>query len=598
MPVLPPINLKRWIDEHRDLLKPPVGNKMVWQDSEFMVMVVGGPNQRKDFHVEDGEELFYQVEGDIVVRIIEDGKVRDVPIREGEMFLLPPGIPHSPQRPANTVGLVIERRRAEDEQDHLRWFCEKCGQELHDAEFQLVDLGKQLKPIIEEFYADRAAPDLQALRARDVRSREPRRRNEPCDRRAPDRPPHPHPAGALARPEGALRLRRLRGARPLRALPGADGHRRQAVPRDRRQLLGPGPPPRRMRSRSACPCRSSPPCRSCSATGPSPADGLDLSRILNDHIAEVVAAHPRRFIGLGTVPMQDADARDPGAGALRRASWASRACRSAPTSTGSNLDDPALFPVFEAAAELGAAVFVHPWDMLGKERMTQYWLPWLVGMPTETTLAIALGDLRRRARAAAAAPDRVRARRRLLPRHVRAARAWLRGPPRPGGRPEQRRASANTSGGSGSIRSPTTPTCCGTCSGLIGADRVALGSDYPFPLGEDRAGRAHRFDERSRRRARGGGSSPTRRSSSWPATGVRSHDHETGVSREAGFAEAQDAADPLASYREEFEWPVDGAGRRLTYLVGNSLGLLPEGARAASSTRSWMNGRAGASRAT
>lgn len=153
MPVPPPINLKRWIDAHREFLKPPVGNKMVWQDAEFMVMVVGGPNQRKDFHVEDGEEWFFQVEGDIVVRIIEDGQVRDVPIREGEMFLLPAGIPHSPQRPVNTVGLVIERRRVEGEHDHLRWFCEKCGTELHDAEFQLQDLGKQLKPIIEGFYA-------------------------------------------------------------------------------------------------------------------------------------------------------------------------------------------------------------------------------------------------------------------------------------------------------------------------------------------------------------------------------------------------------------------------------------------------------------
>ena len=119
-----------------------------------MVMAVGGPNQRKDFHVEDGEEFFFQVEGDIVLRIIENGAVREIPIREGEMFLLPPNIPHSPQRPANTVGLVIERRRAEDEKDHLRWFCEKCGEMLYDANFQLVDLGKQLKPIIEEFWAD------------------------------------------------------------------------------------------------------------------------------------------------------------------------------------------------------------------------------------------------------------------------------------------------------------------------------------------------------------------------------------------------------------------------------------------------------------
>lgn len=154
MPPLMPINLKSFINENRELLRPPVGNKMVWQNAEFIVMVVGGPNQRKDFHIEDGEEFFFQVEGDIVLRIIEDGNIREVPIREGEMFLLPAGIPHSPQRPANTVGLVIERQRVEGEQDHLRWFCESCGEVLHDNAFQLVDLGKQLKPIIETFYQD------------------------------------------------------------------------------------------------------------------------------------------------------------------------------------------------------------------------------------------------------------------------------------------------------------------------------------------------------------------------------------------------------------------------------------------------------------
>jgi len=154
MALMLPINLKAWIEEHRALLKPPVGNKMIWQDSEFMVMAVGGPNARKDYHVEEGEEFFYQVEGDIVLRIIENGKPRDIPIRQGEMFLLPPGIPHSPQRPANTVGLVIERRRAESEHDHLRWFCENCGELLYDSDFHLVDLGKQLKPIIEQFYGD------------------------------------------------------------------------------------------------------------------------------------------------------------------------------------------------------------------------------------------------------------------------------------------------------------------------------------------------------------------------------------------------------------------------------------------------------------
>jgi 3-hydroxyanthranilate 3,4-dioxygenase len=129
---------------------------MVWQDAEFLVMVVGGPNQRKDYHIEEGEELFYQIEGDIVVKIIEDGKPRDIHIREGDIFLLPPRIPHSPQRPANTVGMVVERRRAEGEKDHLRWYCEKCGEILHDSNFQLVDLGKQLKPIIQDFYANEA----------------------------------------------------------------------------------------------------------------------------------------------------------------------------------------------------------------------------------------------------------------------------------------------------------------------------------------------------------------------------------------------------------------------------------------------------------
>jgi 3-hydroxyanthranilate 3,4-dioxygenase len=149
-----PFNLKTWIEEHRHLLKPPVGNKMVWRDAEFLVMVVGGPNKRKDFHIEEGEEFFYQVEGDITVRIIEGGKPRDVEIKEGDIFLLPPRVPHSPQRPADTVGMVIERVRKTGELDHLRWYCEACGEVLHDAEFQLEDLGVQLKPIIENYYAD------------------------------------------------------------------------------------------------------------------------------------------------------------------------------------------------------------------------------------------------------------------------------------------------------------------------------------------------------------------------------------------------------------------------------------------------------------
>jgi 3-hydroxyanthranilate 3,4-dioxygenase len=149
-----PFNLHAWINEHRHLLQPPVGNAMIC-NGDFQVMVVGGPNQRSDFHVNPGEELFYQLEGDIVLRVREDGQPRDIPIRQGELFLLPPNTPHSPQRPANTVGLVIEQRRPEKANDHMRWYCKKCGAIVHDAEFHLVDLGKQLKPIIEQFRASK-----------------------------------------------------------------------------------------------------------------------------------------------------------------------------------------------------------------------------------------------------------------------------------------------------------------------------------------------------------------------------------------------------------------------------------------------------------
>jgi 3-hydroxyanthranilate 3,4-dioxygenase len=150
MALMAPFNLQGWINDHRDLLKPPVGNAMI-VNQNFMVMVVGGPNQRSDFHVNPTEELFYQIEGDIVLRVREAGVPRDIPIKQGEMFVLPPGIPHSPQRPANTVGLVIEQKRPEPANDHMRWFCGKCGAVVHDAEFHLVDLGKQLKPIIDNF---------------------------------------------------------------------------------------------------------------------------------------------------------------------------------------------------------------------------------------------------------------------------------------------------------------------------------------------------------------------------------------------------------------------------------------------------------------
>lgn len=147
-------NFKKWIDEHRHLLKPPVGNKIVWEDTDIMVMVVGGPNIRKDYHINPTEEFYHQLEGDMTLRIREDGKVRDIPIREGDIFLLPPHIPHSPQRPANTIGLVIERRRPQGQEDHIRWYCEQCGEILHDPHFYLTNLGTQIKPVIQEFIAN------------------------------------------------------------------------------------------------------------------------------------------------------------------------------------------------------------------------------------------------------------------------------------------------------------------------------------------------------------------------------------------------------------------------------------------------------------
>jgi len=155
MSILKPFNLNQWVKDNREYLQPPVGNKQVYLGNEdYIVMVVGGPNGRKDYHWEDGEELFYQLKGDISVKIIkDDGTPEDIHIREGEMFLLPPHVPHSPQRPADTVGLVIERYRKPGEIDKLMWFCENCNEKLYEAGFPLEDIGTQIKAAIGEFMA-------------------------------------------------------------------------------------------------------------------------------------------------------------------------------------------------------------------------------------------------------------------------------------------------------------------------------------------------------------------------------------------------------------------------------------------------------------
>jgi len=154
MAIIPPINLKKWIDEHRDLLKPPVGNQVVYKDTDFIIMVVGGPNCRKDYHYNEGEEFFYQLQGDMQLPVIEDGKRRVVDIREGEIFILPARVPHSPQRGENTIGLVVERRRTGDEMDSCMWYCEQCSNQLHKATFHLDDIVAQLPKLMQSFYDD------------------------------------------------------------------------------------------------------------------------------------------------------------------------------------------------------------------------------------------------------------------------------------------------------------------------------------------------------------------------------------------------------------------------------------------------------------
>ena len=156
MSLLLPFNLLQWIDKNRGLLKPPVGNKLLFDDGGFIVMAVGGPNSRKDFHHDPSEELFLQIEGAMVLKTVQDGIVVDVPIRAGEIFLLPRDMPHSPQRPAGTVGIVVERRRKPEELDGFSWYCENCGHQLYFERVPVSDIEKQLPQVFAKFYSSLA----------------------------------------------------------------------------------------------------------------------------------------------------------------------------------------------------------------------------------------------------------------------------------------------------------------------------------------------------------------------------------------------------------------------------------------------------------
>ncbi|KAI0280188.1 3-hydroxyanthranilic acid dioxygenase [Russula aff. rugulosa BPL654] len=159
MPLLPPLDLPRWLRENSDRLRPPVNNFCLYSGADFIVMAIGGPNARADYHVNETEEWFYQYKGDMLLRVIDDGVFRDIEIKQGQMFLLPGNTPHNPVRFADTVGIVIERVRPEAAIDRLRWYCRAPGQHeaptvIREESFHVTDLGKDLKPLIERWITD------------------------------------------------------------------------------------------------------------------------------------------------------------------------------------------------------------------------------------------------------------------------------------------------------------------------------------------------------------------------------------------------------------------------------------------------------------
>ena len=145
--------LKKWIDDNRHLLKPPVGNKVIFKDREFIVMAVGGPNSRTDFHVNQSEEFFYQFEGEMTLKVMTpENKIEDIVMSAGDIYLLPPSTPHSPQRKAGGVGIVVERKRRDGEIDGLQWFCETCLNKLYEEFFVLTDIETQFPAVFERYY--------------------------------------------------------------------------------------------------------------------------------------------------------------------------------------------------------------------------------------------------------------------------------------------------------------------------------------------------------------------------------------------------------------------------------------------------------------
>ena len=169
-------DLWNWIEENRASFEPPVGNRVIWEDSQFTAMIIRGPNARRDFHDDPSDEIFYMLRGDMVLEYIEGGRRHEQVIREGEIMLMPALTPHAPHRPAGTWGLVIEVKRGPEQTESLQWFCERCDALLHEVTMHVADIEKQLKSAIEHFDA---SVELRTCRR--------------CGHLQPDKPPVPQP---------------------------------------------------------------------------------------------------------------------------------------------------------------------------------------------------------------------------------------------------------------------------------------------------------------------------------------------------------------------------------------------------------------------
>lgn len=158
MAIQKPFNLTKWVEENRALLKPPVGNKNLYVNSgDYIVMIVAGPNARKDYHYSGSEELFYQLEGNITVYVQDNGKKKAMKLSAGDMFLLPAKTPHSPVREENSIGLVVEKKReGKDIPDGLLWFCDNCNHKLYEVYFELEDIEVDFLAHFKHFYGSKA----------------------------------------------------------------------------------------------------------------------------------------------------------------------------------------------------------------------------------------------------------------------------------------------------------------------------------------------------------------------------------------------------------------------------------------------------------